>query len=528
MQDVCREQSVTELLKSVYINCPEHEASYDGNTRLSYRELWEQSQSLAAALNDLGIQKGDRVAVCLPNWNEYIVIYMAAAHLGVIVVPFYHGLSKEEISHIVNHSGAKAVFFTGEFNGVDLSTRLMLAWMDAPSLDLFITVRCEISGWHCFHELIQSKIAINEFPNDSIEPDQDVFTILYTQHSTGTLNGVMLTHSNVVQTAKNSAIKLNCTANDVFLVAVPAFHVFGIVPSILSTIAVGARMVLMEEYKPKAALELMESEQVTIKNGYPTMFISELSLYEFPNYDLSSLRTGIITGAACPVEVVKRIRSQMGCEIVVAYGMSETSQILTMTSFTDDDITRAETVGKPLPGAEVSILNSSRDEALPGEVGEIICRGFGVMKGYYEMLEDTSQVLGEDGWFVTGDLGTIDHQGNLRVVGRKVEVINKGGFIIYPREIEEILYSNPAVLEVVIVGLPDTAIGEISCACVKLKPNYVVDAKSLIDYVKPRVADYKVPDKLIIMKEFPMTASGKIRKMFLQNQLRDVIATDLG
>lgn len=528
MQGSNRKQSVTELIKSVYINNPEHEASYDGYKRMTYQHLWEESQVLAASLNDLGIQKGDRVAVCLPNWNEYVVIYMAAAHLGAIIVPFYHGLSTDEVIYIVNHSSAKAIFITDEFKGMDISQKLISNRKDMPSLQQFITVRCEMNNMHRYQDLVNPIDIRAEITPVSIDPNHDVYTILYTPGSIGTLIGVMLTHANVVTTAKKSAEKMECTSDDVFLVAVPAFHVFGMIPTILSTISVGARMVLMEEYKPKAALELMESEQVTIKNGYPTMFISELNLYEFPNYDLSALRTGIITGASCPVEVVKRIRREMGCEIVVAYGMSEASQIITMTSFTDDDMTRAETVGRPLPGAEVSILNSQRGVAAPGEVGEVVCRGFGVMKGYFLMPEETSHVLGVDGWFTTGDLGAIDSHGNLRIVGRKVEVINKGGFIIYPREIEEILYSNPAVLEVVVVGLPDTAIGEISCACVKLKPNYVVEAQALIDYVKPRVADYKVPDKLIIMKEFPMSASGKIRKMYLQNQLRDAIATDLG
>ncbi len=519
---------MTELLLSAYNRSTDHEASYDGYKRMSYRELWKDSQVLAAALSELGIQKGDRVAVCLPNWNEYVVIYMAVSNLGAILVPIYHGLSTDEFTYILNHSNAKAIFITNEFNGVDILERLMSTWKDVPSLQSFISVRCELAEMHSYQDLVKQISGGVDFTPVPINPADDVYTILYTPGSTGTLNGVMLTHSNVVSIAVASAEKMDCRPNDVFLVAVPAFHVFGMIPTIISTIAVGARMVLMEEYKPKAALELMESEQVTIKNGYPTMFISELNLYEFPNYDLSALRTGIITGATCPVEVVKRIRKEMGCEIVVAYGMSETSQILTMTSFPDDDMTRAETVGRPLPGTEIAILNSNGGEALPGELGEVACRGPGVMKGYYLMPEESGQVLGEDGWFTTGDLGVIDNRGNLRIVGRKIEVINKGGFIIYPREIEEILYSNPAVLEVVIVGLPDTAIGEISCACVKLKPNYVVEAQALIDYVKPRVADYKVPDKLIIMKEFPMTASGKIRKMFLQNQLREALSTELG
>ena len=188
---------------------------------------------------------------------------------------------------------------------------------------------------------------------------------------------------------------------------------------------------------------------------------------------------------------------------------------------------RAETVGKPLPGAEVKILKANREEAAIGEVGEIVCRSFGVMKGYYNMPDKTLEALDAEGWLSTGDLGTMDNEGNLRIVGRMKEMIIRGGYNIYPREIEEVLYTNPAVLEVAIVGLPDTVLGEISCACVKIKPNYVVNGKDLLDFIKPRVADYKVPDKLIIMAEFPMTASGKIRKLSLQQELKGILEKEL-
>ncbi|WKB36088.1 AMP-binding protein [Terrilactibacillus sp. S3-3] len=277
----------------------------------------------------------------------------------------------------------------------------------------------------------------------------------------------MLTHSNVVNMAVINAEELNCTAEDVFFfLAVPVFHVFGFVPGILSTIASGARMVLMEKYKRKAALELIESEKVTVKYGVPTMFILELSYKDFTKYDLSSLRTGIIAAAPCPVEIVKKIRYEMGCDIMIAYGLSETSPCLTMTRFDDSDIIRAETVGRPLPGVELKIVNENREEVGTGEVGEVACRSLGLMKGYYKMPEKTAEVIDENGWFYTGDMGTIDEEGHLRMIGRKKEMIIRGGFNIYPKEVEEVLYTHPDVMEVAIVGLPDTVLGEVSCACV--------------------------------------------------------------
>ncbi|KAB2330449.1 long-chain-fatty-acid--CoA ligase [Cytobacillus depressus] len=518
--------SVSQLLQQVYKKDPEHEVAFDGYGRISYEELWRQSITLAKSLQELGIKKGDKVAVCLPNWNEFIVIYMAVSHVGAILVPFNTRYRQDEVEYILRNSEAKLAFFTKEFSGVRHYDQFASAIKVVNSLKTLISVRCQIDGILSYEALLENNESASFEPID-IDSENDTFSILYTSGSTGAPKGAMLTHSNVVNTAIISANQMKCTEKDVFFVAVPVFHVFGLVPSILSTVAVGARMVLMDQYKAKAALELMELEKVTVKHGVPTMFILELNHEEFASYDLSSLRTGIIAAAPCPIEIVKRIRNDMGCEIMVAYGLSETSPTLTMTSFDDEDIVRAETVGKALPGAEVKIVNDSRQEVRTGEVGEIVCRSFGVMKGYYQMPEKTAEAIDENGWFYTGDLGILDENGNLRIVGRKKEMIIRGGYNIYPREIEEILYLHCDVLEVAIVGLPDTVLGEISCACVKLKSHATADEQSLIDFVRQRVANYKVPDKLIIMKGFPMTASGKIKKVSLQEQLMESIGVEL-
>ena len=329
--------SVSQLLESVCAINPTKEASYDGYQRISYYQLWQESINLAAALNAIGVKKGDKVAVCLPNSNEFVVIYMAVAHLGAILVPFNTRYRLDEVHYILKNSEAKVAFLTNGFSGVNHYEQFMAAKESIASLETLITVRCEIDGLLSYQQMVEKQDS-EEFTPAQINPDHDVFSILYTSGSTGSPKGAMLTHANVVRTALKSCEKMNCTGDDVFLVAVPAFHVFGMVPSILSSIAVGARMVLMEEYKPKTALEIIESEQITIKNGVPTMFILELNYYDFARYDLSSLRTGIIAAAPCPVEIVKRIRSEMGCDIVVAYGLSETSPNLTMTSFEDEDI----------------------------------------------------------------------------------------------------------------------------------------------------------------------------------------------
>ncbi|GIN97326.1 hypothetical protein J6TS1_31960 [Siminovitchia terrae] len=517
--------SVSELLESVCQTAPGHEVLFDGYSRMSYKDLREQSYSLAASLQEMGIRQGDKIAVCLPNWNEFIVIYFAVAHMGAVIVPFNIRYRINEVEYILRNSEAKAAFLTNEFDGVNHLEQFTKAYQGVDTLKELITVRHSTDAFVSYEQLVQKKES--HFTPPIILPKEDVFSILYTSGSTGPPKGAMLTHANVVDTAVITAEQMECTAEDVFFVAVPVFHVFGMVPSILSTISVGARMVLLDHYKAKKSLELIESEKITVKHGVPTMFILELNHEDFSKYDLSSLRTGIIAAAPCPVEIVKRIRHTMGCEIMVAYGLSETSPTLTMTSFDDSDLVRAETVGKALPGAEIKIVDDNRNEVMNGEVGEIACRSFGVMKGYCHMREQTKEALDENGWFYTGDLGTIDPEGNLRIVGRKKEMIIRGGYNIYPREVEEVFYKHPDVLEVAVVGLPDTVLGEITCACIKLKADSKTSELRLLQFIKNEISDYKVPDKIILMDEFPMTASGKIRKISLQEQLAESLQGEL-
>ena len=519
--------SVAEVFESALKNGPECEVSFDRYSRLTYQRLWEESIALAASLQDLGVKKADKIAVCLPNWNEFIVIYLAISHLGAVIVPFNTRYRKEEVEYILTNSEAKIAFFTKEFNGVNHFEQFANAKQQIQSLETLITVRYQDDEHISYQELIENGKNLSLKPV-KINPDEDVFSILYTSGSTGTPKGAMLTHGNVVKTGVITAEQMDCTSRDVFLVAVPVFHVFGMVPSILSAVSSGARMVLMDIYKPKEALEIMESEKITIKHGVPTMFILELNHPDFMMYNLSSLRTGIIAAAPCPVEIVKRIRNEMGCDIMVAYGLSETSPTLTMTAFDDIDLIRAETVGRALPGAAVKIVNDNREEVNEGKIGEIACRSFGVMKGYYNMPEQTAMAIDRDGWFYTGDLGTLDKDGNLRIVGRKKEMIIRGGYNIYPREIEEIFYTHPNVLEVAIIGLPDSVLGEISCACIKRKDKAVNNSeKDMMDFIKIKVADYKVPDKFLFVDELPMTASGKIKKVDLQRKLTEELKSQL-
>ncbi|GAE25349.1 long-chain-fatty-acid-CoA ligase [Halalkalibacter wakoensis JCM 9140] len=515
------QMSLSQLLEAALAMKQDEEAIYDGYRRVTYQELDREAGQLASSLNQLGIGKGDRVAVSLPNWHEFIVIQFALAKLGAILIPFNTRFRKDEVMYILNNSGAKAVFFPEEFDHIHHAQQYREIEGSVPTLQHFITVRFEASDMLSYDRLLED--GKNKAILDAvIDPLHDVYAILYTSGTTGRPKGAMLTHRNLVHTAVAGTECMECTPNDVFLLPTPIFHVMGLM-FVLRTIASVSRMVLMEKFKPEKALALIEQEKVTIQPGVPTMYILELNHPSFKKYDLSSLRTGEMGGAPAPVEIIKRIRSEMGCNVLVGYGMTEASPTLTLTSFKDDDELRAETVGRALPGVDLKIVDEQRKEVGIGVVGELACRSFGLMKGYYNMTEKTREVVDEQGWFYTGDLATMDMAGYIRIVGRKKEMIIRGGYNVYPREVEEHFYTLPYVNDVAIIGLPDTVLGEISCACIQLKPNCEATEEEVLTFIKSKVADYKVPDKIIFVDDFPMTPSGKIKKVDMQNKIKDQV-----
>jgi fatty-acyl-CoA synthase len=511
--DDYRDQSIWQVLERHADTQGTREAFACGERRLTYAELRGSAAALSAALHARGIGAGDKVAAILPNGAEFLISYFACARLGAIYVPLNTRYRQHELAFMLNDCEARVLITAASYADFDYLALIAALRPSLPLLAHVIVVGGD--GAESFAGLLET-VAVA--PPAPIAPQSDVFTILYTSGTTGMPKGAMLTHANVVGNAIAMAEAIGWTAADVLLVAVPMFHVFGMTPSIMSAIVTGSRMVALETYAPEAALRLIERERVTIHHGVPTMFILELNHPNFAAYDLSSLRTGIIAAAPCPVEVVRRIRTAMGCNICVAYGLTETSPCLTITRFDDSDEVRSATVGRALPGIDIRIVDDLRRPVADGVVGELAARGYAVMQGYYRRPEATAAAL-EDGWFYTGDLATLDPHGYVRIVGRKKEMIVRGGFKIYPREIEELYYAHPKVQEVAIVGLPDPVLGERSCACIKLRDGQDATADEMLNHVRGQVADYKVPDRIVFVAAFPATASGKIRKVYMAEQL---------
>ncbi len=511
------EKPIGELLDIAAKALPQKEVIFDGKRRISYSELNQQVNELASGLSRLGIKKGDRIGVSLPAWYEFIVLVFAIAKVGGILVPLNTRYREDEVEYIFKDSGVVAVFITKEYDDVNQLSKFLTIQKRVSSLKHIITVRFEHEGLNTYTHLLENGKRYS-FESANINVHEDMFTLVYTSGTTGKPKGAMLTHFNLAYSVINSCIAVKAQENDVYLHASPYFHIMGI-SGILRMVVSRAKAVILEKYKVEEALRLIEQERITIHSGVPTIFILELNHPNFSKYDLSSLRVAIMAGAPCPVEIIRRVKTEMGCPVLVSYGMTETAPLLTFTEFEDDEFIQSETVGKAIKGVELKIVDDSRVELPRGEVGEITARTPGLMKGYYNLPDQTRDVVDDEGWFYTGDLGTMDENGYIRIVGRKKEMLIRGGYNVYPPEIEEAFYEHPAVLEVAIVGFPDTVLGEVSCAVITLKDKNIVSKDELKSYISMKVADYKVPDHIVLVDQLPKTASGKIMKFALKEEL---------
>ena len=437
--------SLIDLLEHSFQLFPDKNYMSNGDCTYSYRQLYQESYLIAAGLSKLGVNKGDRVLVCLPNWHEFVAVFFGLARIGAIIIPCNPCYRAEDIQPILENGEIKAVFMPKNEN--------LIGVFRSEGIQIIVTVHYDKAGCLSYERLLALGKKAENDPIASIDPVNDVMTIMYSSGTTGKPKGIMLTHQNLLYGAINAQNMLRCTASDTIFIPVPVFHIFGLVPGILLTILTGAKLIFMEKFNKIKALQLIEKEQVTIHLGVPTMFILELNIMNEIGCDLSSLRTGIIAGSHCPSNIVRMIRNQMGCNIKISYGMTETSSAVTVTSFTDDEKVCSETVGKAIPGTEIKIVDENRKEVPIGEIGELACRGIGVMKGYFNMPEKTQEVMDHDGWYYTGDLATVNKKGYYSIVGRKKEMIIRGGYKIYPREVEEILYKHSSVLDVAVVGV---------------------------------------------------------------------------
>ncbi|WP_100371886.1 AMP-binding protein [Bacillus sp. FJAT-45037] len=528
---------IGKLLEEVAKRQPDHTAVVysDRGLRYTYEQFDYECRKVAKGFMALGIERGEHLAIWSTNKPEWLTSQFATGKMGAVLVTVNTNYQTSELEYLLKQSDATTLILMDQFKDSSYVEMLYevvpelrettpgeLNSSKLPKLKNVIFLGEESHpGMYSWRDILTlgenvSDQALDERMNELNQ--NDVINMQYTSGTTGFPKGVMLTHHNLTNNAVNIASCMNLTSKDKLCIPVPFFHCFGCVLGTLASVSVGATMVPVEEFSPTAVLEAVSKERCTALHGVPTMFISELNDPNFHSYDLSSLRTGIMAGSNCPIEVMKAVVDQMGAsEITIAYGQTEASPVITQTRVDDPLIVRVESVGRALPNVEVKIIDlTTGEEAAQGMQGELWTRGYHVMKGYYKNPEATKAAITEDGWLRTGDLAVMDEGGYCRITGRLKDMIIRGGENIYPREIEEFLYKHPAVLDVQVVGIPDDKYGEEVSAWIKVKEGVSCTEDGIRDDCRGKIASYKIPRYIAFVKEFPMTASGKIQKFKLK------------
>ncbi|MGY2489728.1 AMP-binding protein [Cupriavidus sp. CP313] len=507
--------------------------------RWSWTEFSDQVDRLACGLLQRGIQPGDRVGIWAPNRPEWLVTQFATARTGAILVNINPAYRQAELEYALNKAGVRMLITAARFKSSDyLATLQALAPELAeaepgalraarlPRLQWVVRMGSEATpGMLNYDALLAEPDTARLDAVTATLSAHDAINIQFTSGTTGNPKGATLTHHNVVNNGRFVAMAMRLGDSDVLCIPVPLYHCFGMVLSVLACVSVGACMVFPgEAFDPLATMQAVSEERCTALHGVPTMFIAQLDHPEFSRFDFSTLRTGIMAGAPCPIEIMKRVVADMHMsEVTIAYGMTETSPV-SFQSATDDPLDkRVATVGRVQPHLECKVVDALGEVVPTGATGELCTRGYSVMQGYWEDDERTREAI-RDGWMHTGDLATIDDAGYCNIVGRVKDMLIRGGENIYPREIEEFLFRHPKVQAVQVFGVPDQKYGEEVCAWIVLKPGQTATEDEIRTFCRDQIAHYKIPRYIRFVSEMPMTVTGKVQKFVM----RDTMIHDLG
>lgn len=500
-------------------------------TRLTYSELQQRANKLARALIGYGLQKGDRVGLWSPNSSNWIVLQLASAKAGVILVTVNPAYRAQELGFVLKHSGARVLFSARSFRDRDFSDDFLIAKDAAPKLEAIFTLEGD-SGTG-FDSLTSFEQYADQVSTDDLNAreaalnPEDPINIQYTSGTTGQPKGATLTHHNIVNNAIFIGRHQRLSENDRLCLPVPMFHCFGNVLGTLCATLYGVTIVMPgPAFDPKTTLDAIHQERCTALYAVPMMAIAILNHPDFAKYDLTSLRTGVFGAAPCPAEVMKDVVAKMHMtELTICYGMTETSPISTQTKIGDDLERQCETVGTLMPHLECKIINPATGQIVRrGEEGEYCVRGYSVMAGYWQNPEATATAIDKAGWMHSGDLAIMRDDGYIQIVGRAKDIIIRGGENIQPRDIEEFFHTLPEVEDVQVIGVPDETYGEAVCAWVKLASEIVTTPEALQAACKGKIATYKIPKHIRFVDEFPMTASGKVQKF----RMREIMDEELG
>lgn len=523
-------KTIGQLLDSTALKHPNKDAMVftDLNYRITYKEFKKITGEIAKGLLALHIKKGEHIGIFAVNCPEWVILQFASAKVGAVLVNINPALKSHELKYILEQGDITTLFLTEYFKGQSMIDVLKhVGAIHELPLRRIITIRTdkypEYIKWDDLYKQAKSISDDDLLERENELNTQDVINIQYTSGTTGFPKGAELTHYGILNNAYFCGVNMNLTGKDSICIPVPLYHCFGCVLGTLTSVNFGIKMVFPSDvFDPKKTLEAVHKEKCTALYGVPTMFIAELTHEDFKKYDLSSLRTGVIAGAPCPMELMKQLIEKMNLtEITIGYGFTEASPLITQTRYDDPLEVKVGTVGRAVQHVKAKIWDVETKKDLPPNTpGEVCAYGYNRMKGYYKMPDKTNEVIDKEGWMHTGDLGTIDENGVIKIVGRIKDMIIRGGENIYPAEIEDFLMSNPKVEMVQIIGVPDQKYGEQTVAVIKLKPNEKWTEEEIKEWCKGKIANYKIPYYIKFVNDFPMTANGKIQKYKLREMLQ--------
>ncbi|MGV8082019.1 MAG: AMP-binding protein [Coriobacteriia bacterium] len=547
--EVYTELTIGDFFRNQVAVDPDHEFIVypDRDLRWTYGEFDKRTDDLAKGLLAIGFKPGDHLGVWARNIPDWLTFMFATAKVGIVFVTVNPVYKSHELAYVIEQSDMKALCIIDAFrdvNYLDILRELVpesltqqRGHLDSPKFPYLKNLIYMGPEKHRGFYTVPEIILLGQHTSDDVLAEaraqfdnNDVAMMQYTSGTTGFPKGVMLSHRNILNNGYYIGQRQDFSPIDRVCLPVPFFHCFGCVLGILAVLTHRTTMVIVEQFDPLLVLAAVHKERATALYGVPTMFIAELNHPMFDMFDLTSLRTGIMAGSPCPVEAMKQVIERMhASELTICYGLTETSPVFTQTSVDDTLERKCETVGRKHDIVDVRVIDpETGQDCPPGVPGELCCRGYNVMKGYYKMPEATAAVIDADGFLHSGDLGTVDEYGYYRITGRIKDMIIRGGENIYPREIEEFLYTMPGIEDVQVVGAPDAKYGEIVCAFVRKSPGATVTEEDVQDFCRARLARYKCPKHVFFVDEFPQTGSGKIQKFKLREMAKEALGIEIG
>ncbi len=547
-QTALRDITLGQMLDEAIAAHPDKDAVVyvDRDFRMTYQDFGRLVDQIAKGLMALGVQKGEKVAIWATNVPHWVALQFATAKIGAILLTVNTHYKESELAYLLKQSETENLVLIDGFRDTDY---VQILYSLIPELKTQQRGHLACSKFPCLKRVIflgQEKhrgmvsmpelLALNRLVSDSdylarqdsLDPG-DVVNMQYTSGTTGFPKGVMLTHRNIGNNGFWIGENQLLTPEDRICLPVPLFHCFGCVLGVLAAVSHASTLVILEEFNPLMVMTSVQAERCTALYGVPTMFIAILEHSLFPKFDFSSLRTGIMAGSPCPIKVMRQVIDQMHMrDVTICYGLTEASPVMTQTRVDDDISKRVETVGRAMPDIEVRVFDpETGQEAPPNAPGEVCCRGYNVMQGYYRMEEATRETIDQDGWLHSGDIGTMDEDGYLTITGRLKDMIIRGGENIYPREIEEFLYSMDGIYDVQVVGVPSAKYGEEVGAFIILKEGFDLSPEDVQDFCRGKIARYKIPRHINFVKDYDMTASGKVQKFKLREKAAEIFADSL-